>query len=471
MTYKDVTNAIPSLAGSPRAVLAHTALASLLDWPLRAFSATVTRMLLAAVRVDDTERLRRVVLMGWLLLSALGLAMAAVLTLQADALVAALGIEPAIAADATAYVMLTGLRLAAQASMSAWQSAVLSAGLASELSAVRGARTLLEVLVCFAVALGGLSLRTLGVLELLIVGAWGVALLLALRQAGPGWLPTLDDLDLRTGRTLYAHGALEATQSTPFLLTLDVAVVVVALVHGVELAAVLAVAAGACRLMAGTSLQLGGVIFSRFRRLGVSTPRIERRWLVRRGTDAALAVVGSLTVLWGVLGTRVLADWLDVTPPTGLGLGVAALLPFAVTSVVAVRYLVTVGMDSHLGPVGAAELMLAVILCLGLIGPWGLGGAVAAIGLAHVLTIGWRAPWTMCRDLRMNPLHFARGRLWRFAIAVLPALLAGLALSGLRAVRTGRELMTVAIICVIFHAVAAFTSWYLAAQRMGVEND
>ncbi len=298
-----------------------------------------------------------------------------------------------------------------------------------------------------------------------------MALLLALRQAGPGWLPTLDDLDLRTGRTLYAHGALEATQSTPFLLTFDVAVVVVALVHGVELAAVLAVAAGACRLMAGTSLQLGGVIFSRFRRLGVSTPRIERRWLVRRGTDAALAVVGSLTVLWGVLGTRVLADWLDVTPPIGLGLGVAVLLPFAVTSVVAVRYLVTVGMDSHLGPVGAAELMLAVILCLGLIGPWGLGGAVAAIGLAHVLTIGWRAPWTMCRDLRMNPLHFARGRLWRFAIAVLPALLAGLALSGLRAVRTGRELMTVAIICVIFHAVAAFTAWYLAAQRLGVEND
>ena len=40
-----------------------------------------------------------------------------------NALVAALGIEPAIAADATAYVMLTGLRLAAQASMSGnWTS-------------------------------------------------------------------------------------------------------------------------------------------------------------------------------------------------------------------------------------------------------------------------------------------------------------------------------------------------------------
>ncbi len=452
-------------------VVVATALASLLDWPLRAFTAAVTRMLLAAVRVDDTVRLRRVLLMGWLLLSALGLLMAAVLAVRAEAIVQALGVDGEFAPDAADYVMLTGLRLAAQASMSAWQSAVLSAGLARELTAVRGARTLLEVLVSFAVVIGGLSLQTLGVLELLIVGAWGVALLLALRSAGPGWLPTLDDVDWRTGRTLYAHGALEATQATPFLLTFDVAVVVVALVHGVELAAVLAVAATACRLMAGTALQLGSVVFPRFAQLNVSTPRVQRRWLVRRATDASLAVVGCVSVLWGVMGTRVLAQWLDVTPPTGLGLAVAVLMPVAVASIVAVRYLVTVGMDSHLGPVGAAELTLAVILCLGLIGPWGLGGAVTAILLAHVLTMGWRAPWTMCRDLHMRPLLFVRGRAWRFAIAVVPALLAGLALSTLRTVRTQRELATIAVICIIFQAVAAFTSWYVAAQRIGMEND
>ncbi len=452
-------------------IVTATALASLMDWPLRAFSATATRMLLAAVRVDDTVRLRRVVLMGWLLLSVLGLAIAAVLALQADSLVAALGIELALAPDASDYIVLTGLRIAAQASMSTWQSAVLAAGLAGELGAVRGVRTLLEVLVCFLVATGAFSLRTLGVLELMIVALWGVALLLALRQAGEGWLPTLADLDWRTGRTLYANGALEATQSTPFLLTFDVAVFVAALVHGVELAAVLAVAANACRLSAGTALQVGALIFNRIKGIGVSTPRVQRRWLVRRGTDAALAVAGALTVLWGVMGTRVLAAWLDVPPPTGLGLGIAVLLPFAVASVVSVRYLVTVGMESHLGPIAAAELMLAVILCLGMIGPWGLGGAVLAITLAHVLTIGWRAPWTLCRDLRMSPLRFARGRLWRFAIAVVPAVLGGMALSGLRTVRGARELLTIAIICLIFQAVAAFTSWYVAAQRVGVEND
>ncbi len=452
-------------------VVTATALASLLDWPLRAFTASATRMLLAAVRVDDTVRLRRIVLMSWLLLSALGLSMAAILALQADSLVAALGIELSLAPDAADYVMLTGLRLAAQASMSAWQSAVLAAGLGAELAAVRGARTLLEVLVCFAVATGRVNLATLGALELLIVGAWGAALLLALRRAGPGWLPTLADVDWRMGRTLYAHGALEVTQSTPFLLTFDVAVCVVALVHGVEVAAVLAVAASACRLTAGTALQLGSVIFSRFGQIGVQTSRIERRWLVRRATDAALAVVGSLTVLWGVMGTRVLAQWLDVPPPTGLGVAIAILLPFAVASVVSVRYLVTVGMDSHLGPVAAAEVMLAAILCLGVIGPWGLGGALMAIALAHVLTIGWRAPWTMCRDLRMQPLRFVRGRAWRFAVAVVPAFLAGLALTSLKAARGPREWLLIAVICLIFQAVAAFTSWYLAAQRVGVEND
>ncbi len=448
-----------------------TALASLLDWPLRAFSATCTRMLLAAVRVDDTVRLRRVVLMGWLLLSVLGLAMAAVLALQAESLVSALGVERSSAPDAADYVTLMGLRLAAQASMSAWQSAVLAAGLAGELAAVRGARTLLEVLVCFAVATGGVSLPALGALELLIVGAWGVALLLALRQAGPGWLPTLDDIDWRTGRTLYANGALEATQSTPFLLTFDIAVFVVALVHGVELAAVLAIAANACRLTAGTALQAGSIIFPRIASLGVSTRRTERRWMVRRATDAALTAVGSLTVLWGVMGTRVMAEWLDVPPPNGLGIAVAALLPFAVASVVSVRYLVTVGMDTHIGPVAAAELMLAAILCLGFIGPWGLGGGVLAITLAHLLTTGWRVPWTMCRDLGLRPLLFARGRAWRFAVAVVPALLAGLALASLKTVRGRRELIIVAVICVIFQAVAGFTSWYLAAQRVGVEND
>ena len=452
-------------------VVTATALASLFEWPLRAFSATVTRTLLAAVRVDDTVRLRQVALMGWLLLSTLGLALAAVVSLEAVPLVSALGIESAIAPDAADYVILTGLRLAAQASLSTWQSAVMAAGLAGELTAVRGARTLLEVLVCFLVATGNVNLPTLGVLELLIVGGWGVALLLALRRAGAGWLPTLDDLDWRTARTLYAHGALEATQSTPFLLTFDVAVVAVALVHGVEVAAVLAIAANACRLTAGTALQLGAVIFGRFRLLGLSTPRVERRWLVRRATDAALAVVGSVTVIWGVMGTRVLSEWLEVPMANGLGLAVAVLLPLAVASVVSVRYLVTVGMDSQLGPVAAAEIVLAVILCLGLIGPWGLGGGVLAIALAHALTIGWRAPWTMCRDLRMSPLLFARGRLWRFAVAVVPALLAGLALASLNVVRGRRELWTVAIICLIFQAVAAFTSWYVAAQRIGVEND
>jgi hypothetical protein len=451
-------------------VVTATALASLFDWPLRAFGATVTRTLLAAMRVDDTVRLRRVALMGWLLLSTLGLALALFLTVEAAPLVAALGINADLAPDAADYVMLTGLRLAAQASMSTWQSAVLAAGLAGELTAVRGVRTLLELLVCFAVATGQVDLPTLGAMELLIVGGWGVALLLALNRAGAGWLPTLDDFDWRSARALYAHGALEATQATPFLLTFDVAVAAVALVHGVELAAVLAIAANACRLTAGTSLQLGTVVFARYRQLGVSTPRVERRWLVRRSMDAALAVVGSVTVLWGVMGTRVLSQWLEVPTPNGLGLGIAILMPFAVASVVSVRYLVTVGMDNQLGPIAAAEIVLAVILCLGLIGPWGLGGGVLAIALAHALTVGWRAPWTMCRDLRMNPLHFARGRAWRFAVAVVPALLAGLALASLRVLRSARELWTVAIICLIFQSVAAFTSWYLGAQRIGVED-
>jgi heme A synthase len=71
----------------------------------------------------------------------------------------------------------------------------------------------------------------------------------------------------------------------------------------------------------------------------------------------------------------------------------------------------------------------------------------------------------------MRPLRFARGRAWRFAIAVGPVLLAGWALMGLKSVRSAREYTIVAVICVIFQAVAGFTSWYLAAQRIGVEND
>ena len=473
VAFAVLTPLLWSALGEPRfgLVATATALASLLNWPLGAFSATVTRMLLAALRVDDFVRLRRVLLMGWLLLAVLGLGMASLLAVGSGTLVDAVGLDAALGADAGDYVALTGLRLWAVAATSVWQSAVLAAGLGGELAAARGVRVLLEVLVAFAVAAGEIDLPTLGWLELLIVGGWGAALLVALRQAGAGWLPSPDDFHLPTARALYAHGALEATQSTAFLLTFDVAIFVTALVQGPETAALLAVVAAACRLSAASALQLATLIFGRLRELAVSTPRVQRRWLVRRTTDAAIAAVGGVAVLWAVMSQRVLASWLETLVPNGMGWWVAVLLPVAVSSVVAVRYLATVGLDNQLGPVAAAELVLATVLALGLIGPWGPAGGVAAVTVAHLASTGWRAPLTMCRDLRLGPLRFARGRLLRLAMGTLAAWGAGTALMGLRAVRTAREVGIVAVICLILHAVAAWTSWYLAAQRVGVEND
>lgn len=448
-----------------------TALMGLLDWPMRAFSAAVTRTLLAAVRVDDYLRLRRVMLMGWLLMTAMGLLVAFALQSTRVQLVDLLGIEPPLTLDAQDYIALTGLRLGAQASMSVWQSAVLAAGLASELTVVRGVRTLAEILLAVAVATGNVDLPSLGVLELLIVALWGVALLYTRRRAGPGWLPTLTDFDWQTARQLYAQGAMEAAQSTVFLLTFDVGVMVTALVQGVESAALLAVVAVGCRLLAGTALQASELIFDRFSDLSVSTTKMERRWLIRRATDAAGMTVGSLAVVWTVVGDRALATWLDVPPPHGVAPVVALLMTLSVLSVVAVRYLVRAGLESRLGPMAAGELMLTTVLSLGLIGPWGMRGVLLAIVLAHTCTLGWRAPWLVCRDLRIKPLLFARARILRLGIGMGPPILAGLALSSLRAVRTGRDLALVAMICLILHAVAAWTSWHLLAQRLGVEND
>lgn len=448
-----------------------TALAGLLDWPLRAFGSTATRTLMAAVRVDDVVGVRRVMLTGWVLLAGLGLWLTGLLVLGREPLVEALGIDPLLREEAAAYVALTGLRLAAVAAMSVWQSGVMAAGLGGELTVVRGIRTMLEVCVAFLVASGGYSLEALGLMELAVVVAWALALQGVLRRAGPAWQPDLEDFNWETARKLYLHGAMEAAQSTAFLLTIDVGVLVVAVVQDVGNAGLLAVVGQGARLLAGVALQLASFIFDRFADLSIATPKVERRWLFRRATDAAALTVGALAVVWTVVGDRAVAAWLDVPEFDHAAGAVAILVTVSVLSVISVRYLVRVGLDAHLGPTAAAELMLATVLSIGAIGRGGLRGVVLGVAIAHLATIGWRAPWLVCRDIRIHAGKFARARLLRLGLCVGPALAAGLALSQLRAVRTGRDLAVVAVISLILHAVAGFATWFLLGQRLGVEND
>ena len=447
------------------------AVAGLLDWPLRAIGVTATRTLLVAVRVDDLIRVRRVMFTGWLLLAGGGLVMTLGLVLGRMALLDAVGIEPELRDEAADYVVLTGLRLAAAAAMGVWQSAVLAAGLGGELRVIRGIRTMLEVIVAFTIASADYTLQAVGVLELAVVGAWGLAMLRVLHRAGPAWQPSLEDLDAQTARSLVTHGAVEASQSTSFLLTLDIGVLVVALVNNVGLAGLLAVVAQGARLLAGVALQLGAFIFDRFADLSIATPKVERRWLYRRAMDASAMTVGGLAVVWTVVGERALAAWLDV-PPMAHGAGAVALLvTVSALSVVSVRFLVRVGLDVDLGPTAAGEAVLATILSLGAVGRWGLPGVVMGVVVAHLATIGWRAPWLICRQLGIRLDHFVRARVLRLALCTVPAIATGLALSSLRAVRTGKDLAVVAVICAILHAVSAFATWYLLGQRLGVEND
>jgi O-antigen/teichoic acid export membrane protein len=447
------------------------ALLGMLAWLPRAVQAESSRLVTAAAKVGDAPRVQSLLNATGLLLAAIGIAMAGALVLLRGPLVDALGIEGSAAPLFRTWLLLESVRFGVTVGLGVWPSVVDGFGHDIERASVRGLQAMLEVLFALWVVsrgLGLVGLAALGIVTALATAglAWWTA---GYRQPRPQVRPW--NAQPRVMAELLSSSALLGGQQVAFLLAVDTGVLVLAAVQGVQAVVLYAVAAHGIRLLANTGVQLAAGLYPPFASLALHAERIHARWVLRRGTDAALLTCAGLAVFIVPFGAGLLEQWLglrNVSKPLIALLGL--LLLTSAPLAVAALYVARAGRTGRLALVLLAEGTLAIVLGLALVGRQGPVGVATAALVAQSLAAGVLVR-EACVHLGITPWRFWLGRAWRLAAVLATALVAALLFVAVKRVNTVRDLVIQAGIVVILYAVAGFTVWYLTETRPDQDAD
>lgn len=441
------------------------ALLGLLAWLPRAVQAESARLVTAAAKVGDQGRVQALVDATGLLLACLGVAIGSALWLLRLPLLAGLDVATPLIPAFSAWLALEALRFTVTTSLGVWQATVDGFGHDVERASIRGLHAMLDVAFALVVVSLGFALPALA--------AFGIGT--ALLTAGLAWW-TVGRHGQRTrvrpwqasprvvAELLTSSGRLGGPQ-TAFLLAADTGVLVLAAVQGVQAVVLYAVAAHGVRLVAGTALQLAEGLYPPFASLALHAERIHARWVLRRGTDAALLTASGFALVMVPFGSGLLEQWLGLR---GVSRSMTALLGLLLLTsaplAVAARYVSRVGRSGRLALVLVGEATVAIVVGLALVAGYGATGVAAAAlisqGVAALVLV--RAA---CRHLGIRTPRFWLARVWRLALVLGPALAAAILFVAVKRVNSVRDLVIQAGIVVILHAVAAFTVWYLTETR------
>jgi hypothetical protein len=445
---------------------------------VRSVQVLATRWIAAARLVGDQSRVARLAAAALVVQAGYALAGVALIAAIAPWLAGALGATGADAATIAWYWSLAAVRLSIVALTGTYAALASGSDESAAVPAVRavtGLQTLFEVVVAVFVVAHGLPLPWLAGLEVMAaaLGAW---LLRELVRVQHGSVPAfLRTLDAATARPIAAAPWTSPAPPHAPLHTLDVAVMACAGVIGLGPAVAFAASARAVRLMAHAAAVLGRQFAPNLETHALSLGFAAARDAVRRAVDAGLIVSVGLGVLLAAFATPAARLWLELHPiraevdTSGMALGLLlAVTPIASTGAAWFT-------QSALGlPVALCLLVETVASVPGVligVGWSGLTGAAWAIAAVHGVTVLWFVPISVGLHLRLQPLAFAWGRLWRALVVAVPVAASALVLACARPPRSGRELAIQVGIAATLHAVTGFAGWFLLQPREGMDQD